>query len=160
ICGILFASAGPAFSTLIGSTVITTTVNDMVRHLHLARSEAIKRRMKVTLCPSTDEVTCQDTNEWHQGFILFSNANGNKVIDGDDQLLQSYKANSSRVEIYSTSGRKKTTYRPDGSARGSNVTLAVCDPAGELPPRYIVVSGTGRPRTSDSKPRGSPIRCG
>ncbi|MES9882722.1 MAG: prepilin-type N-terminal cleavage/methylation domain-containing protein, partial [Sedimenticola sp.] len=30
ICGILFASAGPAFSTLIGSTVITTTVNDMV----------------------------------------------------------------------------------------------------------------------------------
>ncbi|MEJ1358659.1 MAG: GspH/FimT family pseudopilin [Candidatus Sedimenticola sp. (ex Thyasira tokunagai)] len=160
ISGILFASAGPAFSTLIGSTAITTAVNDMVGRLHLARSEAVTRRVKVTLCPSDDKITCLKTTEWHHGFIIFSNENGNGVVDGEDQLLRTYQPSSSRVEIYSTPGRKKLSYKPDGGARGSNATLAICDAGGELPPRYVIVSGTGRPRSSETKPHGSPISCG
>ncbi|MES9858231.1 MAG: GspH/FimT family pseudopilin [Sedimenticola sp.] len=160
ILAILLASAGPSFSSMIGGTVITTTVNDMVGRLHLTRSEAVKRGIKVTLCPSSDNTSCLDTIEWHHGFIIFSNENGNGVVDGEDQLLHSYRPSSSRVGIYSTSGRKKSTYKPNGSASGTNATFAICDSSGETAPRYVIVSNTGRPRTSESKPRSSNVSCG
>ncbi len=126
ISGILFASAGPAFSTLIGRTAVTTAVNDMVGRLHLARSEAITRRVKVTLCPSDDNITCLKTTEWHHGFIIFSNENGNGVIDGEDQLLRIYQPAAAGWEYTQHRGAK------------SSLTNRTAAPVEAMPPLLYV----------------------
>lgn len=160
IGSILFSMAAPGLSGMVGNSAVTGAVNDMVSHLHLARSEAIKRRVKVTLCASRDNTTCLPTTELHHGFIIFTNSNGNGEIDDDDQLLRTYSPGNKRATINTTPGRKKISYKPNGSARGTNATISICDSAGEAAPRAVIISGTGRPRTSDKNSTGGQITCG
>src|SRR3970282_2916943 len=50
--------AVPSFQQLTSSQRMTSAVNSMVTALHLARSEAIKRRARAILCPSEDGHAC------------------------------------------------------------------------------------------------------
>ena len=43
--------------------------------------------------------------------------------------------------------------------RATNGTFVVCDEAGRVPPRALVVSYTGRPRVAMETPRGEPYSC-
>src|SRR3989337_1260639 len=52
--------AVPSFQQLTSSQRMTGAVNSLVTALHLARSEAIKRRTRAVLCPSVDGRACQN----------------------------------------------------------------------------------------------------
>ena len=70
IVGIFASIALPSFSRLIESNRINTATNELVANLLLTRSEALKRGNSVTLCPSTDQNTC-NTNDYSEGWIVF-----------------------------------------------------------------------------------------
>lgn len=52
IAGILAAVAFPSYTTMVKNNCLTTTTNNLVTHMQLARSEAVKRRQDVTLTPN------------------------------------------------------------------------------------------------------------
>ena len=57
IAGVLMAIGIPAMGDFIRNCRITSAANDVMAALHFTRSEAIKRRMPVTLCTSANAVT-------------------------------------------------------------------------------------------------------
>jgi len=94
---ILLTVALPGFSELMAETRRVASVNQLVGALNMARSEAIKRGVRVTLCKSADPdattPACAPGAAWNQGWLVFvdnTHVAGNLlgVIDGTDQLLR------------------------------------------------------------------------
>ena len=156
---ILLAIGVPSVLTLTASSSLTTAANNMTLHLHLARSEAVKRGVPVILCPSTDGLNCQDSFEWQQGFILFADENRNRMPDESDPILRFQQPNRHRVSILTSVGRKRLTYRPDGRSPGSTATITLCDLSATIDPKAIILSNSGRPRLSTTRPDGGPLNC-
>lgn len=89
IAGILFGLAIPAMGNFLRSSRMTAAANDMVAALHFARSEAMKRRVAITVCatdtplaevPSPPECTA-DTDIDGKGWIVFIDPNRNGQVD-------------------------------------------------------------------------------
>ena len=95
IVGIFASIALPSFSKLIENNRISTATNELVANMMLARSEALKRGDTVTMCPSTDQDTCNATDP-SLGWVVFldctdsTDPNCQKVIikvgDGFDSV--------------------------------------------------------------------------
>src|SRR4030067_2295541 len=72
--------AVPSFQQLTSSQRMTGAVKSVVTALHLARSEAIKRRARAILCPSVDGRVCHNggsgSTVWEEGYLLYNDQNG------------------------------------------------------------------------------------
>jgi len=55
--------------------------------MNLARSEAVKRGVRVTLCKSSDGRTCTNVGNWSQGWILFNDLNNNAVYNSATETI-------------------------------------------------------------------------
>jgi type IV fimbrial biogenesis protein FimT len=159
IIGILLSQALPGFGPWVASAKQTSAINRMVAHLHLARSEAIKRGVKTVLCASLDAQTCSKQIQWEHGYILFTDENENKQPDNGDDILQIHSSESTGLAITSSIARTRLTFQPTGMSPGSNVTITFCDTQAKTRPKALIVSNTGRPRVSEFRPDGSPIVC-
>ena len=73
--------AAPQMTKMMGSNRIQTEASALQGDMQFARTEAIKRGSWVSLCPSSDGLTCVTANTWHSGWIVFADANGNGVYD-------------------------------------------------------------------------------
>jgi len=56
--------------------------------LNLARSEAIKGNVRVTLCVSSNGTSCAASGGWELGYIVFRDLNSNGAVDSDDTVLR------------------------------------------------------------------------
>lgn len=156
---IILSIGVPGIISLAGNSRITSAVNSMVRHLHYARSEAVRHGTPVVLCPSLAGVACDDSFHWEQGFILFADNNGDRRPSGGEKILRHSHTGGGPTRILTSAGRKKITYQPSGMAPGSTATFTVCDPAGRATPKAVILSNPGRPRLSDTRADGSPLDC-
>lgn len=84
---VLLLIAAPMFSSFVASNTLTTASNLLASHMHLARSEAVKRGTPVTLCPSGDGATCAGTTQWSLGWLVFVDAGTPGQVDAGDTLL-------------------------------------------------------------------------
>ncbi len=80
LAAIILTQAVPSFNSLVQNNRLISQKNEFISTLNLARSEALKRATRVTVCASTDQATC-DTTDWEQGWIVFSDRNGDMVLD-------------------------------------------------------------------------------
>lgn len=142
----------PALQSVLASTRLVTATNTLVTALYVTRSEAIKRGRRVVLCPSRDQRSCTRAGDWHVGYVLFVDDNGNRRLDGGEALLQVFDAPTG-VTVRSSAGRLQVTYLPNGLASGSNLSFAVCA-RGAGAGRAVVVSNTGRARVAQRMPDG------
>jgi len=101
LVGILLGIGVPSMGNFIRNSRMTSSANDLIAALHLARSEAIKRRVSVTACASAnplaadeDDVACVTTGTASRqlnsanGWIVFVDGNGDGVRDAGEELLQ------------------------------------------------------------------------
>lgn len=84
VFAIVAALAFPGFQLYRQNSHRTTQINDLVAGLNLARTEAIKRRLSVTLCTSINGATCSNVNNWTIGWIVFVDDNQNGLNDPTD----------------------------------------------------------------------------
>lgn len=85
IAGILVTMAIPSFNLTISSNRLTNYANDLVGALNLARSEAVKRGMQVTILSNSGTAS-----DWDAGWTVFTDSNVIGVIDGSDTVLRTY----------------------------------------------------------------------
>lgn len=86
IAVILITIGIPSFQNIVRNNRTTAIANEMLTALYFARSEAIKRGISVTVCPSADQATC--AANWAAGFIVFAdNDNSNSFTDDGDANL-------------------------------------------------------------------------
>ncbi len=71
VLGIALSVAIPSFNDLIRNNKSLTLGGDFVSALNFARTEAIKRATRVSICPSTDKTSCATEDDWAKGWIVF-----------------------------------------------------------------------------------------
>ncbi len=77
ILGILLSIASGGFSSMMASARQRVLGNDLLRDLHLTRSEAIRRGQRVVMCVATSPEKCAISGGWHQGWLMFVDTNNN-----------------------------------------------------------------------------------
>jgi type IV fimbrial biogenesis protein FimT len=155
---ILITSVVPGLGAMVDRNRITARTNEFVTFLQLTRMEAIRSGVRAVLCPSLDGNTCRDSNQWHQGWILFRDSNRNGRRDTNEALVRQHGALSS-VTITSGTYRRRLSYLSSGMSYGSNTTITVCPLHGTSAPLAIVLSNPGRPRIARQGPGGRPLSC-
>lgn len=118
ILAIMAAVAVPALQPLILNNRITTTTNTLLGALQFARSEAVKQRRQITICPSSDMATCTADTAWNQGIVVLQ---GNNV-------LRALPPASTGVQLLSAA--TLLTYRPNGRLTGVDPAFSIQDDRG------------------------------
>ncbi len=93
ILAILTTIGIPSFNEALRNNRLTTSTNDLVTAMNLARSEAIKRGQSVTV-RKVDASSCTATGtNWEDGWDVFTDVNNNGVCNagaGGDVLIKTY----------------------------------------------------------------------
>ena len=154
IAVILLTIGVPSFVSFITSNTATSYVNDMLADLNYARTEAITRSLRVTVCHSTDSSTCSTTGSWADGWIVFANINesgatGQDTRDGDDLVLRVHRALSSGWTLTGAADVVNyLAFQPTGlsaTAHNSGVgTFTLCKGAQVQTGNVISLNQTGR----------------
>ncbi len=88
VVSILVSVGLPMMNVFFDSNRMISNTNDLVAGLNIARSEAIKQQIRVTLCQSANTATCSGTGQWEDGWIVFQDPNGNATVDGGERILR------------------------------------------------------------------------
>jgi type IV fimbrial biogenesis protein FimT len=75
IAALVLALAVPNFRNFVLNNRAAEEANALIGALAMARSEAVTRGIPVSVCSSTDNVSCADDPDWSTGWIVFTDAN-------------------------------------------------------------------------------------
>lgn len=149
--GILLMIALPGYAFLVNTSRVAGVTNDLVTVFHLARSEAVKRGRRVTVCKSSNATAampaCDATAAWQQGWLVFVDGGTRGMVDAGDAILRVQGRAHPAVRVTNNNYSRYISYLPTGRSQGSNGlnngTISICV-AGSR--RDIVINITGRPR--------------
>ena len=147
----------PSFGAIVANHRVRSDVDALFHAIHVARKSSITRKQVVTLCPSQDQLTCDESTDWSAGWIMFSNKSRHQsdVRDESEPLLRRHRPHpGNRI----TANRRYFSLRST-ELRATNGTLVFCDKTGRAKPRALVVSYTGRPRVAYADRQGRPYAC-
>ena len=147
----------PSFGALKARNAQRVELNALFHAVHLARKGSIMRKQVVSLCPTADGTVCNPGRDWSGGFLVFENSDRDSPPELDDGEILLYRHLASR-SVKISANRRGFTLRAT-FLRATNGTLVVCDRAGRVPPRALVISYTGRPRVAERTPAGAPYSC-
>lgn len=147
IAAILLTVAVPNFITFVQNNHLATQANEFVTMLNYARSEAVKRNQRITVCSRSTDTSCAGTTNWDSGLIVFVDTNGDGVVDGGEDVLQ-VRQGLEGGNTLRAGARTRVTYQSTGFSPGFNDTFRLCDSRGTASARAIVVSMQGRVSTS------------
>lgn len=85
ILSIALAWGVPSFQTLIQNNRLVSQTNQLTSLLALARSEAAKRPdVLISVCTSSDGSSCSGSANWENGWIIMTDADGDRALDTED----------------------------------------------------------------------------
>lgn len=151
IASILLAVAVPSYQSLMRESRLTTQANELMTALHYARSEAVKRGMRVTICKSADGATCNG-DSWQDGWLIFSDADPAGSVDSGDQILRVFpRLNGSSLEG-GDNFETRVSFLRNGRSQGDkslpNGTFTLCN---QDDARKIIINVAGRPRVEKAE---------
>jgi type IV fimbrial biogenesis protein FimT len=146
IAAVLLAVGVPNLRSYFVTNGLATTTNEFHSALNLARSEARKRGVSVTL--RRNGTTSQ---RWSDGWAMFVDINSNGTQDTGDDPIQQHGQVGANLSIYANSAASdKVTFDAQGRATGGGVFVICYDGAlqagGESRSRVLMVSSSGRVR--------------
>jgi len=126
IVAILTMIGIPSYRYVTNTNRIASEDNGLLGDLQFARAEAIKEGQTVSVCVSSDGATClaNDTN-WHKGWIVFSDPNGNATVDaGTDTVLRVQLPFGGTDTFVASNNASAISFNREGFAAGlANGTL-------------------------------------
>ncbi len=158
VLSILTSLAIPSFVTFIRNNTLTTSSNDFVSAISYARSEAISRNTRVTVCKRANDNTCGDPSvNWENGWIVFidENFDGN-INEGDgDIALRFGDALPADQTMRASTNIQYIFYTPTGRTMNTGTfDMRICAPGADA------TNDTDRSRTLNfnSAGRASPSK--
>jgi len=157
ILSIVFVTAVPGLDTLLMNVRMQNNVNELMHSLYNGRQNANATGTSTALCGSNDGRQCSTTGDWTRGWLLFANADDDDPprIDPGETVLAGNQL-SAQLRLYAN--RDAFVMRPFG-LRNTNGTLVWCDRRGAADARAVIVSFTGKPRSSSTTAGGLPLTC-
>jgi type IV fimbrial biogenesis protein FimT len=157
IAAILLGIAIPSFTSIIVDNRLTTSANELVTALNLARSEAVKRGIQVTV-----QRKGATSAQWESGWDVFVDSDGSNAFNddgdatlceiGEDCLLRTYTALPSGYTLRTggSTYENYAAYLPSGLSKVvAGDTFRLCKDSGTtVPRRTITINATGRLRVA------------
>ncbi len=164
VLAIALGAGVPSMSEFIKSSRLSVQTNDLLASLHLARTEAIKRNARVTLCKSANATACSTApgTGWEIGWMVFADTDNDGNADAGEALLDSHGAAATNVSITPRAADPDAvppraadtignfvSYTSRGAIRDAagaaqSGVFRVCDERGLDHARGLVLSPTGR----------------
>ena len=144
---IILAVGMPLFTNVVANNRATSEANLFLSGFKLARSEAIKRAVDVSVCaiadPNADPLSCGgDTADWANGLLVFVDADG----DGDNDAGEEIRAFPNTTDGSTvTTGATIYSFGPLGDAINATLELERSGTAGNQA-RCLVIRASGQVR--------------
>ncbi len=178
VFAIITVLAFPGFKLYQQNSNRVSQINDLVAVFNMARSEAVKRGLAVTVCASADQATCSNINDWTTGWIVFIDDNQNGAVEATDGngafdagageliLILSHGSLSGASLVYNdiVNGTVAVRFNPRGTlavfnaaaAPNTNAVFLRCDSRAATQPvplrnnhaRAVILTASGRTRLS------------
>jgi type IV fimbrial biogenesis protein FimT len=152
---ILATVAVPNMQQFMTSNRLAGITTEYMGAFNLARSEAIKRALPVTICRSTDNINCNGTN-WSGGMIAFvdTDSDRTRTVASEDLVKvfmpidAPYAANAALVD---TAGNTVNAiiFNRDGTVNGTG-TFAFCYNASTTGAQAVILTRTRLRIATDS----------
>ena len=126
--------------------------------LVFARSQALASGTVVTICPKAAVGDCADSSQWHAGLLVFNDLNRDRERQPTEPVLRHINP-LQNMHAWSSQYRQRLRFLPNGTAAGTAMTINICDPANAVPTRSLVISNTGRIRTTTTTTLPDPGTC-
>ena len=159
VAAILLLVALPAAGGAMESARASAARNDLLGSLLVASSQAALSGHRAVLCPSTDGRQCSDDPDWSQGWLVFSDPNASRELEGGESVLRRQGRLAGRVRLRSTAGRTRIVYQGNGGNVGSNVSFTLCDGRGPEQAVALVLSNSSRLRDGPPSPENVAATC-
>jgi len=158
VVAILLAIAVPSISSMVKGNRLSTQVNMVMADIHLARSESVKRGVRVIMCrsasPNNTTPTCGGTaQDWSTGYLIFTGEDGNSTYQaGTDTLIRRGQPTQDGVDLHTnTTCNNNLEINPSGTLNeGGTAIFAVCDERNEAHGKQITIPLSGIPRMKSS----------
>jgi type IV fimbrial biogenesis protein FimT len=146
IVAVLLATGVPAFKNYSWNLRMRTAMDTLHTDMNLARGRAISHNIQTIICPAIDARDCSGQSQWQNGWIVFTDLNGDHQRQDGEALLKHAGA-IEFLNVSSSRSRGYLRFYPNGTAPGSNISILFCDKRGAQHAGKLVVSNTGRIRT-------------
>jgi type IV fimbrial biogenesis protein FimT len=148
LIGIVTALALPSMRSFSQNDRLTTNINTMIGHLAYARSEAVKRSAQVSICISSDALTCTGGN-WEDGWIVYVDSNADDNFNaGTEEILRANQPLDGNNTFTPTGYGNQVTYDNRGYVTATGSFLLCDNRSGDFG-KTISISNTGRVRFQD-----------
>ncbi len=94
---VLIASAVPSFQHALDRLRLSTTVNELVLAMNIARTEATARRTRVAVAP-------KNPKDWASGWVVFIDANDNGRLDTGEVTIRMFEPVPARMTVAAAFG--------------------------------------------------------
>lgn len=169
IASVVMSLGAPAMRGFLQNNRLHATTLRLSTDINFARSEAVKRKVRIVLCrsanPSASTPTCSgNTRIWTSGWLIFAAGDTNSTYEaGTDSLLRlGNPATGSDLAVMTNStSNRNLEYNSDGSTNegGGTARFAICDGRGGSTGRQINVPPHGRLRAVKGS-SSNVINCG
>jgi type IV fimbrial biogenesis protein FimT len=127
IVAILVAVGVPSYKYVTSHNRIAAEINGLLGDLQYAREEAIKEGQTVSVCVSNNGTSCLGSTAWRNGWVVFSDVNGNGVLNAGDTVLRIQSTFSSTDTFNASNNVSSITFNREGfanlTATGTLITL-------------------------------------
>jgi type IV fimbrial biogenesis protein FimT len=122
--------------------------NLLYTSLYLARSEAVKRNQTVTICKSSNALTC--TGDWSSGWLMFEDVDGDGNLDSGEDVITAQSGITGYTLTWAAFGSTSyIRFYKNGMTSSHNGTFKYCPE--DLDVKYataVIVSKTARIRVA------------
>jgi len=137
ILAVLLAIAAPSYRDFVLDSRMSGEANEFLTALNFARSEAIKRNGRVTMCKSSTGTACATSGYWDQGWIVFVDVDSGTAgtfDSGSDTILRVHaaltagstlKGNADAVANYASFVPDGRSLLANGAAQAGDFDLCV-----------------------------------
>lgn len=166
LAAVIFAIAAPNFNEFRRNSRLTSAANNLLGAIQTARTEAIKRQVSVSICPSDNAdddagATCSAEGVF-RGWIVFVDTNSNCDRDAGDTLVRGEpRIDTESAAVFAVSAGTCISFagsgfRQTGGGKAVADRTVFCDSRGNAPQagldqsaaRGLEVTPTGRARVT------------
>lgn len=134
----------PGLCKLIDRETATAVTNGVVAALAQARADAAVNKIQVSICASSDGLTC--ATRWGSQLLVFRDPGGEGELEETRDILRTVELESGWKIRWSAFGHKsQLTLTPQGYTKHQNGSFYLCPADGQMS-RVIVVNKAARAR--------------
>lgn len=159
IVGVVLALGVPNMQSFRQNSRMTAAANDLHSSFHLARTEAARAKVPITICASADSMVALPTcgGELEAGWVVFEDQDGDIVVDAGEPVLRRFPPIGNNIDVNTTGPDDYFSFASTGLGRGQILAspplavMVLCDPRGNVTggggkstARVLIVTPLGR----------------